>query len=267
MSIIFDGREFARDKEKLLSYEVTKLKKKGIIPKLASILVGDDPASVLYVNLKKKAAERVGAELQVIRLNRSTTAEEIIKTIQQYNSDNNVHGIMVQLPLPKSIINHQSLIINSIAPEKDIDGLREDSPFVPATVKAILTIIDEATRLRRPSARRGKVCVVGAKGIVGKPLVKLLRKLSYKVTECDIDTMNYEQITMNSDILISATGVPNLIKGDMVKDGAIVIDVGSPKGDVDPSAALRASFITPVPGGVGPVTIVSLLDNLVSAAV
>ncbi|OGM26128.1 hypothetical protein A2627_03745 [Candidatus Woesebacteria bacterium RIFCSPHIGHO2_01_FULL_39_28] len=266
MGIIFDGRKFAKKKEKLLSYKVTRLLGKGVKPKLVSILVGNDPGSKLYISLKKKAAERVGIVFEVVKFEESALVDQISSAVKQFSSDSSVYGIMVQLPLPEKFRDRdRDRVLNSIAYEKDVDGLRENSPFLPATVKAILSIIDEAKKLLNPPIRRAGLnyCVVGATGMVGLPLVKELKKLGNEVIGCNSKTSNLKYQTSKADVLISATGVPNLIQGYMVKKGAIVIDVGSPKGDVDPSAALRASFFTPVPGGVGPVTVVSLLENLV----
>lgn len=266
MTIIFDGRAFAEKKILELDKEVAVLKNKGIYPKLASILVGEDPASKLYVSLKKKKAEGIGVEMDVYYLKEKELLETILALIDSLNSDPTIYGIMVQLPLPLAI-RHQTLtIINSINPKKDVDGLRDDSPFLHPTSMAVIDVINEA-RLRLASARQAKtICVVGATGMVGKPLVKELKKEGYKVTECNHDISDLKGKTLEADILISATGKSGLIKKDMVKDGVVLIDVGSPKGDVDPSVALKASFLTPVPGGIGPITISCLLENLVKAS-
>lgn len=264
---IFDGREFAKKKEELLKRKVEVLRQKGITPKLVSILVGDDPASALYVSLKKKAAERIGAELQIISLSSSTSGEEIREKINEYSNDKKTHGIMVQLPLPKEIVNSKLSIINSIASNKDIDGLREESPFVPATVKAVLSILDEAASVLNLDLDSKLFTVVGSEGMVGSRLISALAARGQKVEKVDIGTTELTAKLLKADILVSATGVPGLIKGDMVKEGAVVIDVGSPKGDVAfDEVSEKASFITPVPGGVGPVTIVSLLENLIYSA-
>lgn len=258
---IFNGKEFAGEKEK-------SLKKGGITPKLVSILIGDNPGSKFYLSLKKKAAERIGAELQVINLSSSTSSEKIIQTIQKYNKDKKIHGIMVQLPFPKNFTwDERQEVINSISPHKDVDGMREDSPFVAPVVKAVLQSIEEA-RLRVASARQAKkVVVVGSKGFVGKKIMKELRTMNYELYGYDIDTKNLGKELLKADIIVSAAGVPDLIKGNMVKDGAVVIDVGSPKGDVAfDEISKKAAFITPVPGGIGPVTIACLLENLLIAA-
>lgn len=255
MIIIFDGRQFAAGKEKFLEREAKRLLDRGIHPKLVSIIVGDDPASKLYVNLKKKAAGKIGIELIISKWKSDVNYGNLIKEIKNLNKDKNVHGIMVQLPLPLKIRRHTLDIINSIQSNKDVDGLRKDSPYLRPTSKAVLQII-EVARLRLASARQAKtICVIGKGGMVGSALLEKIKDTDYKLMENSKD----------ADILVSATGSPNLVKANMVKDGAVVIDVGSPKGDVDSSAGAKASFITPVPGGVGPVTIFCLLENLLNA--
>ncbi len=245
--IIFDGKKFAADKEEILKQKVLELKRKSIFPKLVAILVGDNPASVLYTNLKKQAAERIGVQFEIVNS---------LEKINDLNNDKSVHGIMIQLPLPLEIRNSTSEILNQIASEKDVDGQRENSKFLPATVKAILQII--------PKNNFKTIAVVGSKGAVGSKLIKEFQKKNFKIIALDKDD-DLQQIK-NCDVVISATGVPNLITANLIKDNAIVIDVGSPKGDVDfAEVSKKVSFITPVPGGVGPVTIISLMENLVEA--
>jgi len=266
MATIFDGRRFAAEKEISLQNRVLGLKARGVYPKLASIIVGEDPASVLYVNLKKKAAERIGAELDIYRIPEKVKLDDLILLIDTLNTDKTVQGIMIQLPLPGEISNHKSQITNSIAPAKDVDGLRSDSIFLHPTSKAVMDILRLALKARPLKQEGLRVVVIGATGMVGTPLVKELKIQGYKVIECDTKTPTLKGETLQGDIVISCAGVPNLIMDDMVKPGAIVIDVGSPRGDVDFDLVVKiASFITPVPGGVGPVTISSLLENLVSA--
>lgn len=254
MAIIFDGKAYALRKEEELKKKVIELRKKGIVPKLVSIIVGKDPASLLYVNLKKKAAERIGAEVETVRLCPGIRAEEIMQIIKRFNDDGKVRGIMVQLPLPDPISNFKSQIINSINPKKDIDGLGENSFYVHPTAKAVLQIIEVAEKMlaRHPKT----ITVIGERGMVGGFLVKEIAKTKLQLIK----------ETKNADIVVGATGKTGIIKKEMVKEGVIIIDVGSPFGDVDPSVALRASFMTPVPGGVGPVTIYCLLENLVVAS-
>ncbi len=257
----FNGREFAREKETELKKEVADLKKRGITPKLVSILVGDNPGSILYTSLKKKAAEKIGAEVEILRYK---DIKGIREEIGKLNKDKGVHGIMIQLPLPNSLRRKTKDLIDEIIPEKDVDGLRIGSPYIPATVRAVLQIIKVAKKETRHDFKN--IVVIGASGMVGKPLAIELKKLRFRVIACDVKTKNLKLKTKKADLLISATGVPNLVKKDMVKNGVVVIDIGSPKGDVEFNEVVKmASFITPVPGGVGPVTIVSLLDNLLIA--
>ncbi|KKU04038.1 MAG: Bifunctional protein FolD [Candidatus Woesebacteria bacterium GW2011_GWC2_47_16] len=264
MAIIFDGRAYASQKESLLKLRVEKLKEKGKIPRLASILIGDNPASKLYVDLKKKAAEEIGVALDVYSLRHDVKADDVLKLIDSLNKNQAVNGIMIQLPLPGSLSKDKGRIISTIDSRKDVDGLRVDSPFLHPTSKAVVEILDRAKLMLGKKPRT--VCVIGATGMVGRPLVKELKKKGYRVTEGSSETKNLADKTRKADVLISAIGKANLLKGDMVKDGAVIIDVGSPKGDVQLSeVAPKVSFVTPVPGGVGPVTIACLLENLVEA--
>jgi len=261
MAIIFDGRKFAADKEQILKEKVSKLKSSA---KLVSILVGEDKASILYTNLKQKAAGRVGIDFEVKKFAKDVTAPELISEIEKLNKDKKVTGIMVQLPLPEKLKSKTLKIVNAIDKKKDVDGLTKNSPYLPATVKGILEVIKIATT---PLAYFGKkAAVVGASGAVGKSTITELKKLGYKICECDKDTRDLYAKLHQVDLVVSATGVANLIKGEMLKEGVIAIDVGSPVGDLEFKSAVNvANFITPVPGGVGPVTIVSLLENLVEA--
>ena len=263
---IFDGRAFAANKEVELQRQVAKLKKRGITPKLVSILVGNDPASHLYVNLKKKAAERVGAEVEIKQFEADDDISEILNFIKMKNNDISVHGIMIQLPLPETFSEKErDLIIETIDPKKDADGLKKESDFLTPTVKSVLFVLKEASEnIVRLSV---KVLVIGYSGFEGGKIYKVLKDMDYKINGVDSKTKNLKAKTQEADILISATGSPGIIKGNMIKEGAIVIDIGAPKGDVVKEEAVgRASFISPVPGGVGPVTIVSLLENLIWAS-
>ncbi len=263
-TIIFDGRAFAEEKKEELKIVVAGLKSRGTSPHLASILIGNDEASALYVSLKKKAAEKIGAELDPYYLPESVKLSDVLMLIDSLNTDENVHGIMVQLPIPGELGNHKGEIIGAIDPKKDVDGLREDSHFLHPTSKAATDILYQAEKELKID-KKGVIAVVGSTGMVGTPLVKELKKEGYKVLEADGKTENLMSITKSADIVISATGVSGLIKPEMVKDGVIVIDVGSPKGDFDAEVEKKAAFFTPVPGGVGPVTIACLLENLIDA--
>lgn len=278
MTIIFDGKKLAAEKEKILAKQGATFRKKfGIPPKLVAIIVGGNPASRLYLKVKEKAAKRVGIDFEKKEFPVSADPEQVILQIKNLNSDESIHGILVQLPLPKklSIIHYPLSIIGAIAPSKDVDCLTPGNlgrlmigqpRFLPATVKAVIEIITIRDRNSFASLEdlKGKnVVVVGAGNLVGKPLAIHLKNLGATVTVCDEFTKNLAEFTKKAEILISATGIPGLIKKEMVKKGAVVIDVGSPKPDVDfKNVAQVASFITPVPGGVGPMTVVSLLENL-----
>jgi len=263
MAVIFDGRKFAAEKEANLKFRVLGLKTRGVYPKLASIIVGNDPASELYVGLKKKAAQRIGAEVDIYLVKANSSLKDLIFLIKTLNEDKTVNGIMIQMPLPPEMANDKTQIINSIAAEKDVDGLRDGSPYLHPTSKAIADVL----RLACSKYPCKSVVVVGAKGMVGAPLVRELKWQKYEVTECGSKTKNLKEETLQSDAVISCTGIPNLITGGMVKEGAVVIDVGSPRGDVEFDTVLKkAGFITPVPGGIGPVTITCLLENLIAAS-
>lgn len=263
-TIIFDGRVFAEEKKEELKIVVAGLKSRGVSPHLASILIGNDEASALYVSLKKKAAEKIGAELDPYYLPENVKLSDVLMLIDSLNTDENIHGIMVQLPIPGELGQHKEEIIGAIDPKKDVDGLKDDSHFLHPTSKAATDILHEAEKELKLDGK-GTVAVVGSTGMVGTPLVKELKNEGYKVLEADGKTENISSITKGADIVVSATGAPSLIRQEMVKEGVIVIDIGSPHGDFDPEVEKKAAFFTPVPGGVGPVTIACLLENLIDA--
>ena len=265
MAIIFDGKMFALQKKEELKKKVLDLNTKGKFPHLASIVIGDNPASKLYVSLKKKAGEAIGIQVDIYYIPEYTKKEDVITLIKTLNVDSEFSGIMVQLPIPGSLSKFKDEIINTIDLSKDVDGLRENSLFLHPTSKAVIDVIDESKNTI-DYGTNPIVCVVGATGMVGRPLVKELKKEGYQVIECDHDTRDLGEKTLKADILISVTGKPALITKDMVKVGATVIDVGSPKGDISLGVYEVAGFITPVPGGIGPITIASLLENLVKAS-
>jgi len=266
--MVFNGRLVAKKKEEDLKQLIDKLRKKGVIPNLVSILVGDDKASSLYLTLKQKAADRVGAKVEIIKFEEDIKVKKIIKLIKKYNKNMNVHGIMVQLPLPKNLRLNTYDIISAIIPEKDVDGMRDNSPFLTPVTKAVLLAINNASSIVRRPLKDAllKVVIVGYTGFEGSRIYSALKDEGYQIEGANLKTKSLGTNTKNADILVSATGVAGLISGDMVKRGAIVIDVGAPKGDIRTDEIInKASFISAVPGGIGPVTISCLLENLVAA--
>jgi methylenetetrahydrofolate dehydrogenase (NADP+)/methenyltetrahydrofolate cyclohydrolase len=269
MAFIFDGKAFARKIEEELREEVGDLKKKGVTPKLVSIIVGDNPASLLYLDLKKKAGERIEVLVEVVSFPEEARCPELVRFIEALNDDPQVNGVMVQLPLPPTFTKDERIeIINSISDKKDVDGMK-DGTFTAPVVMAVEVVVSIAEEYINHNNYPYKVAVVGSSGFVGGKIVKRLSSYNpqiFDIKGVDSDTKNFEDATFGADILISAAGVENLIKAEMVKDGVALIDVGSPKGDIEKKAYNRASFVSPVPGGIGPVTIVYLMRNLILAA-
>ncbi len=244
---------------------------------MAVIIVGDDTASRVYVNNKKKACEQIGVYSEEYALPAETTEQELLNLIEKLNKDKKINGILVQLPVPKHI--NEETIINAIDPKKDVDAFHPvnvgkimvgNFDFVPCTPAGVMELIKESG-----IDVEGKECVVvGRSNIVGKPQAMLLLHKNGTVTVCHSRTKNLKEKTLQADILVAAVGIPEFIKGDMVKPGAVVIDVGINRvadkklvGDVDFEACEKiASAITPVPGGVGPMTIAMLMKNTVKAA-
>ena len=285
--ILIDGKKIAWEIRQELKHEVDKLKEKGkSLPGLVTILVGENPASKVYVSSKAKACDEIGFLSKIEKLPESTTEDELLWIVQSYNHDKKFHGILVQLPLPKQI--NESKMINAIAPKKDVDGFHPTSvgnlvigndTFFPCTPAGIQELLK-----RYKIETKGKhVVIVGRSNIVGKPIANImLQKKEFAnaiVTVCHSAAADLKQYTLSADILIAAIGVPNFIKADMVKEGTAVIDVGINRvedssqakgyrivGDVDfENVAPKTSFITPVPGGVGPMTIAMLLQNTFKA--
>ena len=278
MSQILSGKEVSARIKAELANEVEALKAKGIFPGLAVIIVGDDPASRVYVNSKKKNCEELGIYSEEHALPAETTEDELLALIEKLNGDKKVNGILVQLPLPKHI--NEEKIINAISPIKDVDAFHPvnvgkimvgNYDFVPCTPAGVMELIKESG-----IEISGKECVVvGRSNIVGKPQAMLLLHENGTVTICHSRTKDLKAAVKRADILVAAVGIPNFITGDMIKEGAVVIDVGINRiaekklvGDVDfESAKDVASAITPVPGGVGPMTIAMLMKNTVKAAI
>ena len=275
---LIDGKALARKVENYVETEVEKLKKeKNIVPGLAVILVGDDPASHAYVKMKAKACEKVGFYSITHSMPETISQDEIIATIEMMNTNPRIDGILVQLPLPKHI--DTTKILEVIDPKKDVDGFHAynvgrlmtglDS-FVACTPLGVMKMFEEY----QIDLQGKDVCVVGASNIVGKPMASLLLNANATVTITHIYTKDLKAHTSKADIIVVGVGVPGLIKEDMVKEGAVVIDIGinriadgSLVGDVDfKHVAPKCSFITPVPGGVGPMTIAMLLSNTLKSA-
>jgi len=275
---LIDGKALAQKVQESVAKEVETLKQeKNIVPGLAVILVGDDPASHAYVNMKAKACEKVGFYSITHNMPDTISQDEIIATIEMINANPRIDGILVQLPLPKHIDTDK--ILEVIDPKKDVDGFHAynvgrlvtglDS-FVACTPLGVMKMFEEYN-----IDLEGKdVCVVGASNIVGKPMASLLLNANATVTVTHIFTKDLKSHTSKADIVVVGVGVPGLIKEDMVKEGAIVIDIGinrikdgSLVGDVDfKNVAPKCSYITPVPGGVGPMTIAMLLSNTLKSA-
>ncbi len=274
---IIDGKAVAKMLREEIRLRLKKMQQNGLVPGLAVVLVGTDSASQIYVNNKAKACQECGIKSQVIRLPSSTTEEELVQLIERLNKSTNIHGILVQLPLPHQI--REKVIIETIDPLKDVDGfhpinvgkLLAGNPYlIPCTPYGCLKLIEKMM----PDIRGKKAVVVGRSNIVGKPMAALLLKENATVTVCHSYTQNLAEITRTADILVVAIGKPCFITGEMIKPGAIVLDVGMNRlpsgklaGDVDfLTASERAGWITPVPGGVGPMTITMLLENTLEAA-
>ncbi|AMA72519.1 MULTISPECIES: bifunctional methylenetetrahydrofolate dehydrogenase/methenyltetrahydrofolate cyclohydrolase FolD [Aneurinibacillus] len=274
---IISGKEVAAEIRAALREEVTQLKEQGIHPGLAVILIGDDPASHSYVKGKEKACQEIGIYSEVIRREASITQEELLKMIEGYNKNPNIHGILVQLPLPKHI--SEKAVIDAISPEKDVDGftpvnvgnmLIGDECYLPCTPHGIIELIKRSGR-----EMEGKhAVVIGRSNIVGKPVAMLLLQENATVTIAHSRTQDLASITRQADILVVAVGRAELIRAEHVKPGAVVIDVGVNRNEVGKlvgdvhfeSVKDVASFLTPVPGGVGPMTITMLMKNTVDAA-
>lgn len=274
---LIDGKALAAQIRSDLAGRVLELKGTSLVPGLAVVIVGDDAASRLYVNMKKRACDELGIYSREHALPASTTQDELLDIVHSLNEDPSIHGILVQLPLPKHL--DEQAVIEAIRPEKDVDGLHPQNlgalvagrdGFVPCTPAGIIKLIKSTG-----TEIQGKECVmVGRSNIVGKPTALLLLREHGTVTICHSRTVDLPARCRQADILVAAVGKPALIKGDMVKPGAVVIDVGTNRvdgklvGDVEFGAAREvAGHITPVPGGVGPMTIAMLMENTVRAAV
>lgn len=272
---ILNGKELSNSIRKDLTNEVIELKAKGKTPGLAVILVGDDPASHIYVRGKKKACDEVGIYSRVYELPASTTEEELVKLVDELNNDTKINGILVQLPLPPHV--DENHVLDQVDPIKDVDGLHianigklntGQDGFVACTPKGIIRLIEHTGQ----DIKGKHAVIVGRSNLIGRPVAQLLLNKDATITICHSKTIHLKVYTKEADILVAATGVPELIDGEMIKPGAIVIDGGTTKvngklkGDIHYESAYKvAGYITPVPGGVGPMTITMLLENTIEA--
>ena len=278
MAEIINGKLVSSETRAKIAEEVAAFKAEmGVIPGLAVVIVGNNPASLVYVRNKGKACAEVGMHSVEIALPEETTEAELLERIAELNADSSIHGILVQLPLPKHI--DQETIINAISPKKDVDAFHPENvgrifignySFLPCTPAGVMDLLDYYG-----INVSGKKCVVlGRSNIVGKPMAHLLLERNGTVTVCHSRTQNLEDEIRSADILVVAIGRAEFVKGSMIKPGAVVVDVGinrgedgKLRGDVEYSTAFEvASYITPVPGGVGPMTITTLLKNTLLAA-
>ena len=278
MAEIIDGKKISQDLKDEVKEKVAELKAKGIEVTLAVILVGNDPASTVYVGNKKKACEYTGINSRSFELPEETTQEELMKLIKDLNEDESVNGILVQLPLPKHL--DEDKVIRAISPDKDVDGFHPESVGrlsigVPGFVSCTPAGVIELLKRSGTVLDGANAVVVGRSNIVGKPMSVLLLRENATVTICHSHTKNLKEICKAADILVVAIGQPKFIDGSYIKEGATVIDVGIHRidgtkklcGDVDfDSAAEVAGKITPVPGGVGPMTIAELMNNCLQSA-
>jgi len=274
MSKILNGRKLAdRLNVELQSQIESIFKKKRLRPKLVTILVGEDPASEIYVNIKHKTCKKVGIDSLMVSLPESISREELMSKIQELNEDDSIHGILLQLPLPDSLKEHTSEFIEYISPKKDVDGFHPlnrgklfdyNEELVACTPKGIIKLLEDA----KVELQGKDVVIINRSNLVGKPLIFLFLKRNATITVCHTSTKDIESHMRRADILIVAVGVPNFVTKEKIKEGAILIDVGTNKidgklcGDVDFDDVLeKCGKITPVPGGVGPMTVSSLMQN------
>ncbi|HCY9797705.1 TPA: bifunctional methylenetetrahydrofolate dehydrogenase/methenyltetrahydrofolate cyclohydrolase FolD [Staphylococcus aureus] len=273
---ILDGKQIAKDYRQGLQDQVEALKEKGFTPKLSFILVGNDGASQSYVRSKKKAAEKIGMISEIVHLEETATEEEVLNELNRLNNDDSVSGILVQVPLPKQV--SEQKILEAINTEKDVDGFHpinigklyiDEQTFVPCTPLGIMEILKHAD-----IDLEGKnAVVIGRSHIVGQPVSKLLLQKNASVTILHSRSKDMASYLKDADVIVSAVGKPGLVTKDVVKEGAVIIDVGNTpdengklKGDVDYDAVKEiAGAITPVPGGVGPLTITMVLNNTLLA--
>ena len=277
MAKIIDGKDLAKKIRINLKNEVSELKKIGINPKLAVIMVGEDKASKVYVKNKSKACKEIGIQYEEFLMNENTTMKELLELIENLNNRSDIHGILLQSPIPKNLYINEAF--NKINYKKDVDGFNPinvgklsigEDCFISCTPFGIVKMLEEY----EIDIKGKNVVIIGRSNIVGKPLIQCMLRKDATVTVCHSKTQNIEEYTKKADIIIVAIGKAKFLEADMVKDGAVIIDVGINRnsegklvGDVDfENVEKKASYITPVPGGVGPMTIAMLMENVVKAA-
>ncbi len=275
--IVLDGRTVAAKWRAAIAAEVAKFGERGIQPGLAVLLVGDEPASVLYTSMKERISREVGFHSVKVTLPRSVTTREVIAVVDQFNHDSTIHGVLIQLPLPSQV--DTDAVLEALDPTKDADGLQPKNlgdlligheSVVPATPRGIMKLL-EAYAIETEGKH---VVIVGRSNILGKPLAALFLNRNATVTVCHSKTMNLASFTRQANIIVMDTGVQGLLTADMVGEDVVVIDAGITQlpdgrvvGDVDfPSVSQKVAALTPVPGGVGPMTIAALLDNTLRLA-
>lgn len=266
MTNYFDGKKI---RDKILADLKTKINEMKEKPVLAVFWIGENQVSGHYVSIKRKIAEDLGVEFELIKLDENVSQEEVLDRIEKLNKDQNVMGIMTQIPLPAHL--DQEDIIRAIDPKKDVDGLKYcmgmESAFMPPVVMAIL----EAVKLSGKKIEESNIAIIGNGFLVGAPLVKAMDGKAMALSVANSGTENISDLTEDADIVISATGVGHIIKPEMVKEGVVLIDAGTSevsgeiRGDIQPEAFKKASYYTPVPGGIGPVTIAMLMKNLMAS--
>lgn len=273
---LLDGKQIAKDYRQGLKEQVEELKTKGYTPKLSVIIVGNDGASLSYVKSKKKAAEKIGMISEIIHLDEDTSEQDVLSELERLNNDDSVSGILVQVPLPEQV--SEQKVLEAITPEKDVDGFHpsnigklyiDEQTFVPCTPLGIMEILKHADI----DIEGKNAVVIGRSHIVGQPVSKLLLQQNATVTILHSRSKDMASFVKDADIVVSAVGKPELVTKDMVKEGAVIVDVGNTpdengklKGDVDFEEVQEvAGAITPVPGGVGPLTITMVLNNTLLA--
>lgn len=276
MAEILDGKMLAKEIRENLRKEVEILKQKNIVPHFAVIMVGDNDASKVYVKNKSKACDEIGIKFEEYLLSKDTTQEELIKLIKKLNTDKNTNGILLQSPIPNQLNIQEAF--NTISPEKDVDGFNSynvgnlcigQDGFVPCTPLGIMRILEKY----KIEIDGKKVAIIGRSNIVGKPMAQCMLAKNATVTICHSKTKELKKELKDADIIVAAVGKTNIVTKDLVKDGVVIIDVGMNRndegklcGDVDfENVKEKASYITPVPGGVGPMTIAMLMENVVKA--